>query len=62
MYQERDFSDRRHLVLEGNALQYLLERNRENLMRIHNEIRRRVKENVCKYCGNYNACDACKEN
>lgn len=59
MYKERDFSDRRHLVLEGNALEYLLERNRESLMRIHNEIRQRVKESVCKHCNNYNGCRQC---
>lgn len=51
MYKERDFSDRRHLVLQGNALQYLLERNRDRLMQMHNEHRRRVKENTCENCG-----------
>ena len=50
-YQERDFSDRRHLVLQGNALQYLLERNRDRLMQMHNEHRQRVKENICANCG-----------
>lgn len=59
MYKERDFSDRRHLVLEGNALQYLLERNRDRLMDLHNEIRRKIKASVCERCNSYNGCTKC---
>lgn len=58
-YRERDFSDRRHLVLHGNALQYLLERNRDRLMELSNGLRQKAKASVCKCCGSFNACNQC---
>lgn len=61
MYKERDFEDRRHLVLTNGALSYLLNRYRDEMIRTDNEKRWETKIASCRHCGSYNACEYCKD-